>query len=258
MDEAEDLAQSGREGADPPIDTAQNDAPVSVDDLASEMGWSPKDKWKGDPEKWKPADEFMRRTVDVNRSLADRLKGMEGQIETMARTSATITERAVLAERERVLAERHEAIEMGDHKAVDAADKKLETLNVTIAPPKAPEVAKFEERNASWFQKDPDATRWAINRAGQLAESGIGSAARQLDIVEREAKQLFPEFFQKEEPASKGADLTRPGARGGAPRGGKTFADLPKSAQAVALDYEKRGIFKRDDYVKTYFEEQDA
>lgn len=256
MDSEEGLAQEGQEGVDAPViaeELSQEEhQPASVDDLASEMGWKPKDQWKGDPEKWKPAAQFLRRTVDVNRSLADEIKGVRSQVETMVRTSAELTARAVAAERERILAERKEAIDLGDHAAVDHADEKLKTLTVTIPPQESPDVAAFKERNAAWFDKDDDATRWAVNRAGELAKQGIGSPARQLAIVEREAKQLFPEFFP--EPA-KGVPLSKPGPRGNSQPQGKGFTALPADVQAAALDYERRGVCSKDEYAKIYFEQ---
>lgn len=254
MDDQEDLAQEGLEGVEAPIIEQQQEEhqPASVDDLASEMGWKPKDQWKGDPDKWKPADQFLRRTVDVNRALSDQMKGLQGQVDTMARTSAVIAERAIAAERERILAEKQEAFETGDGEAFNRADEKLKTLNVSIPPQETPEVAAFKDRNAAWFNKDDDATRWAVNRAGELAKQGIGSPARQLAIVEREAKQLFPEFFP--EPA-KGVPLNKPGPRGNSQATGKGYSALPADVQVAAIDYEKRGVCTKEEYAKIYFEQ---
>jgi hypothetical protein len=238
-----------------PADDTIDDAPTppTVEDLAGEMGWRPQDEWRGDPEKWKPAHEFMRATVDVNRKVTNRLKGVEEQLATMARTSATLTERAVADERQRILDARKEAIDMGDHAAVDAADEALRELpkiQPVDAPP--PETLDFMERNA-WFGKDAEASAWAFNRAEELRKQGLGTT-RQLAIVEREAKGLFPELFPEAKPKAKVADLTPPGNRGGktAARG---FSAMPAAAQSAALDYEKKGVCTKEQYAATYFEE---
>lgn len=232
-------------------------APPTFEDLASDMGWRPQEQWRGDPEKWKPAHEFIRSTVDVNTKLSSRLKGVEDTLHRVASTSAQLTERAVAEARQKVLTERQEAIEMGDVAGVNAADAKLRSLPEP-EPLTPPETQDFQARN-DWFGKDQEATAWAVNRAGELAKQGLGPA-RQLAIVEREAKGLFPELFPEAAPArtpAKPAPLTPPGNRGGKPTA-KGFAALPADAQTAALEYEKRGICKRDEYAKLYFDEQEA
>jgi len=227
--------------------------PVTVEGLAGEMGWRPKEDWKGDPDKWKPAHEYMRATVDVNRKLGNRLKGVEDQLARVARTSVSITEREVAKERERLMQEREEAFDAGDRDAFQKAERELAKV-ATVAPPTVPdETHSFIERNANWFQKDQEATAWAINRTNELAATGLGHA-RQLAIVEREAKTMFPEFFEAEKPKPKAAPLNNPGTRVAA-TSRKGFASLPADAQKAALDFEaKRGI-NREEYAKIYYEE---
>jgi len=256
MDEEEAIAPEVQEEGVDALEVSEEieqPQPVSVDDLASEMGWKPQDQWKGDPDKWKPSDEFMRRTVDVNRNLSGKLRGLEEQVTHMARTSATIAEQAVRAEREKVLAEKQEAFDIGDAEAFNRADKKLETLNVPIVPQVAPEAQDFAARN-KWFNEDDEATRWAINRAGELGAQGLGPA-RQLAIVEREAKAMFPELFPAPVTPAKGPDLNRPGPRGGAPQIKKGFSSLPADVQKAALEYEGRKVCSREEYAKIYYDQ---
>lgn len=227
--------------------------PVTLEGLAGEMGWRPKDDWKGDPTKWKPAHDFMRATVDVNHKLSNRLKGVEDQLARVARTSVSITEREVAKERDRLVKEREEAFDAGDREAFVRADRELAKVVEVAAPPVPDETHSFVERNANWFQKDKEATAWAVNRANELASTGLGPA-RQLAIVEREAKAMFPEFFEAEKPKAKAAPLNTPGARS-AVSAKKGFASLPADAQKAALDFEaKRGI-NREEYAKIYYEE---
>lgn len=227
--------------------------PVTIEGLAGEMGWRPKEDWKGDPDKWKPAHEYVRSTVDVNRKVVNRLKGVEDQLARVARTSVSITEREVAKERERLMQEREEAFDAGDRDAFVRAERELAKV-VEVAPAPVPdETHSFVERNANWFQKDKEATAWAVNRANELAATGLGPA-RQLAIVEREAKTMFPEFFEAEKPKPKAAPLNTPGARS-AVSAKKGFASLPADAQKAALDFEaKRGI-NREEYAKIYYEE---
>ncbi len=234
-------------------DVEQQAEPVTVEGLASEMGWRPKDDWKGDPEKWKPAQDYLRATVDVNRKLGNRLKGVEDQLQRVVRTSVTMTEREVAKERERLMKISDEAFDAGDRETFKLAERELAKV-AEVAPAIVPdETQSFVERNANWFQKDPEATAWAVNRTNELAMTGLGPA-RQLAIVEREAKAMFPEFFEAEKPKPKPAPLNSPGARSGS-IAKKSFASLPPEAQKAALDFEARRGINREDYAKTYYEE---
>jgi len=57
-----------------------------VDQIASEMGWRDKDKFKGDPEKWQDSDAFLRATPAV-------LKSAKEASERSARAAAQTIER---------------------------------------------------------------------------------------------------------------------------------------------------------------------
>lgn len=232
----------------------QQPSPPTLEELAGEMGWRPQDQWKGDPTKWKPAHDFVRSTVDVNHKLTNRLKGVEEQLGAMSRTSAQLTERAVAQEREKLLAQRDEAFELNDREAFQKAEQALRELPAP-QPAKSPEAQAFEERNAAWLGKDREATAFAFNRCDELAKMGL-SPSRQLATVEREMKTYFPELFAEEAKPTppKPAPLNPPGNRSSAPAT-KGFNALPADAKAAALDYEKRGICKREEYATLYFEE---
>lgn len=253
------MEEQGAEGAPEEIVEQQPDEttevveeqPLTVEDLASDMGWSPKENWRGDPDKWKPAHEFVRHTVDINRNLSGSLKRLEGQVQTMARTSAKLTEEAAAKARQEALQERQRAFDEGDSEAFQQADQKLRQIEAQPAPT-PPETQDFVERNAAWFGKDAEATQWATNRAGELANQGF-SPARQLAIVEREAKQYFPEHFEEATKPAKPAPLSRPGVRSSAPAK-KGFSSLPAEVKSAALDYEKRGVCTKEEYAETYYQ----
>lgn len=264
----DDLTPEGEDGDDtvvleneeaerPEAVDEQPSEPPSIEALAAKMGWSPKDQWRGDPDKWRPADDFIVTTVDVNRGLVSKLDNVERQLETMSRTSAKLTERAVQQERERLLKERQEAFEVSDSEAFNSANQKLNELEQQVPQNDGPtpEGRAFMERNAGWFGKDQEATGWFYNRCNELMKQGIGPA-RQIQIAEREGKQMFPELFGEpaEQPKPKAAPLNKPGARG-ASTVKKGFATLPAHAQKAALEFEKAGKCTRDEYADVWHAE---
>lgn len=235
-------------------DPSVDDVP-SLEDVAAQMGWSPQDQWKGDPEKWKPAHEFVRDTAEINTKLNTRLKGFEQRLDSVNRTNEAMMERALATQRNELLAKKKEAFDLGDFEGMQAAEKRLDELPETVQsqPQTPPEAQAFIERHASWWGKDQEATAWASNRAGELAKMGLGPA-RQTAIVERELGQFFPEYATQKKSKPKPTQLTQPGRRS-ATKKELTLSDLPKEAQDAARYFEKKGVPVAE-YLKSYKEQE--
>jgi hypothetical protein len=246
------------EEGDKPEDTGA-DHPYAP--LAIEMGWVPKDKYQGPAEDWKDAETFIRAGRDIQRDTAAQLKAVRTELETVARTSASIVEQQV---NERVAAlrtEHAEAVEAGD---ADRAFKIAQTIDTTIAsatPAKAPppEARDFASRNAAWFQKEghEEATVRAIELANMFASRGYKEPSMQLSMVEQRMRREYPELFkegmngQRKDPPGVNAPGSRVPAQGNRQKG---FGDMPKEAQDIARDMVERKVIKStDDYVRNYF-----
>ena len=240
---------------DTPIETTEA-PPPSVEDIAAKMGWSPKENWRGDPNKWKPAHEFVSATAEINTKVTTEMKSVKEQLANINRTNAAMLERALAVQRQELESKRQEAFDIGDRATFDDADAKLKQLQpVEATSQPAPEAQGFVEKHAAWFGKDQEATNWARNRAGDLANQGI-SPARQLQIVERELATLFPEYAEKPKP--KAVALSQPGNRGGTTQRAKTFADMPAEAQKAAKDFAATGKITLQQYADSYFQSQEA
>jgi hypothetical protein len=252
--------QTADTGADqaPPDDSSRTSSDTDpVADLAREMGWAPRDEWRGDPDQWKDAKTFLKTTVDINRNLSKDVRELRQTQAQLARTAATITERAVAEERERLTAQFREAVEAGDAEAAWKAGQQLNRVEQPNADP-ADEVADFKARNI-WFGKDDEATAYAVAHCQVLANKGV-SRAEQVRSAEEAVKKRFPELFQSDQPqrqqpkqqpaVNQPARASRP-----APRE-KGVADLPPDARKAGEDFVRRGRIKSlADYAKVYFEE---
>lgn len=235
-------------------ETEQNDAPNPIEALAAEMGWAPKDQFRGDPEDWKPADQFIRAGKDIQRNMSRELKELKSTVSNISRTSATLLEQQ-LAERDAYWQrQRREAIESGDQEAVDHADQQRQQIRAQMPTVQAvdPATENFTQKHASWWQKDHEATQYAINRAQHYADQGL-SAARQLAAVEQDMKGIFPDLFPA--PAKAPPSVSRPASRAATTSNrGKSLHDLPAEAQAVARDMVARGVIPNTDvYVTNWF-----
>lgn len=251
-------------GAEPEVlETSTDDIVVEteeqspVEQLARDIGWTPKDQFKGDPDQWKPADEFIRTGRDVQRTLAKDVKALKSNIDNMARTNAAILQQQ-LADREAYWqGEYTSAIELGDRGAADNANRQAQLVQRQYAETTRPvvtnEAAEFAERNKGWFQKDPLATERAFAITETYARAGK-STHEQLEAAERQVRKEFPELF--------GSGKTAPSVNGSGNRTAgvssrtKSFHDLPADAQKVAKDMVDRGVIPNtDSYVKNWFKQ---
>lgn len=244
----------------PPADEGgDNDAPDPIADLATELGWVPKAQFRGNADDWKPADEFIRAGRDIQRNLSRDLRDVKTTVATMARTSAAIMEDRLRAQREELEGRFDQAVESGDTEAARAARTQLARLETeapaTVAPPPTPEGQNFAQKHAVWFNKDQEATNYALARADHYAKQGL-AGARQLAAVEKDMKDVFPDLFPA--PAKQPAAVHRPSSRSAtASNRAKTFHDLPREAQEVARGMVDRGVLPNTEaYVKSYFENE--
>ncbi len=247
-------------------DGAEIQAPIERDEvegkilstLARKQGWSPKEDWKGDPDKWVDAEQFLDNTAAINKALRKQVKDHANQIEGVNRAAQKAIETArqrALADAKRELAQ---AVEDGDAEtALRAADAIAEASKQTGEAP----AEKFKQKNP-WFGTDTAATKWARAAAQVVADDG-GSPAEQLEAAEQAVRERYPKLFSEEpeDSPSRPALKNPPAVQGGqratqtAPRA-KTWASLPAAVQAQAEKaYINKGMLTREEYAKTYFEE---
>jgi hypothetical protein len=77
-------------------DAQQPEKSFDVEDFAGSMGWAPKDQWRGDPDAWKPAEDFVRGTVSVNQSLSKKLKNLERNTQRIIQANEQHSRRSAL------------------------------------------------------------------------------------------------------------------------------------------------------------------
>lgn len=272
-------AQTGDQG-DHDLDDKDDDAiaaAAAVEAEAAKMGWTPKDQFKGDPAKWRPADEFVERGKNMLPIVQATVKRQEKQIEELTRTVKDFTEHMTKTEQrayDRALAtlkeQRKEAIAAGDGEAFDKVDEAIEDLRKEASTKAAktktaddqiddPVYSEWEGRN-KWLA-DKDMAEYAEFAAQKLRQGGeTATGAEFLDLVTKKVKGQFPDKFTN--PRRESA----PSVEGAAPaprKGGKGYADMPADARAACDRMAKNGYsgdakamadFKAN-YTKTYFEE---
>lgn len=246
---------------------------------ASRLGWVPKDQFKGDPEKWRPAEEFLDRGMNMLPLLQrdnDRLhKGMsrlEKRLEEQARTfeefqkyNEKAEERAYRRAKAELEAKLEASVQTGDVAAAKQATQELADLETER--PKVVEKPKEVEKNKpdpvfqdwiaenTWFNSDPALTGYATKVFGQLEKSMPGKThAELLAETKRKVMEKFPEDFGINPKRDSAPSVSAPNEAGGPGRKkGKTYDDLPPDAKRACDKYVKTiPGYTRDKYVANY------
>lgn len=242
--------------------------PDAVIAEAKEMGWREKEKFKGNPDDWRPADEFVKRGKEilpiVNKTNADQRKRIEALEKMVAGHGDTVKRLEKMHEAgvERAKAQVHaeykaqvkKAASLGDEDAVDKAEEvrdkelakidkaaeKAETKKTEAAVSTDPEVVRWAEENKDWLS-DKKLQRHAIAIYDDVAEDMPGaSELKRFQEVKKRMVQQFPDKFgeeaEEEEPKRKGSRVEG-GSReaGGVSNGSGThWSKVPQEARPQA------------------------
>lgn len=236
-----------------PVDQHQEEEqrqPLTVDEFAATMGWKPKDQWDGAPEKWRPADEFLKVDREATRSMKKRFDSMTAQLETLAAASSQI-----IADKEAEINARWEAkiaqaTEEGDTElAIKLAKERPQPQRQPSVGPD-PQTRQWMADNP-WFETHPRAKALAAEISVKLAQQGY-DVPTQLKEAEAEVRERYPELFRqpaKQPPATQTAAARNPNPSNRA----KGFADMPRESQQVALEFERLNGVSKEDFAKNYW-----
>lgn len=237
-------------------------ADPAVERDAREMGWRPQAEFRGDPEKWVDASEFVRRGETVmpilkaqNAKLRGELAGVKDAMTELQATVAAATEAletfrehhdktaetAYKAAMRDLRTQREEARKEGETEKVVALDEAIDELTETAKPAKAPPPPKSPAPPAE--QLHPDLPGWEADNAVWLADKQKKAYAQSIATYVRLqnptiAGRAFLDKITEEVEAHFGGAPASKVDGGGTPaparaRGGKTFADLPAEAKAA-------------------------
>lgn len=235
---------------------------------AEKLGWIPPARFKGDPERFVDAAEYIERGETVLPIVKEQNRRLEQQIAELTRrneataqalTQATQaidemqerhsveTQKAVERARKELKAQLAAASEAGDHEGVAELTDKLVQMNAAekdaeegkepkkAAPAPYVPPAELTEWNADnpWFGKDRRKTALALGIAQELREAGDKSIGR--EFFDKVTEELNKTLGQSGEPASSAASKVE-GARNGSDsdsRSGpqKSYANLPADAK---------------------------
>lgn len=181
---------------------------------AEAYGWVPKEQFKGDPEKWRPAEEFVRRgeeILPIVRKQNEKLNAKVSELEETNKRMSAMFEKTIQRERENanrqieaLKAEKKAAIKEGDADRVDQIDQQIDTLKEDVksdAQPSAKTIAELTKDFAKanpWYVEEPDMAEYAVKVSESNAALNDGiSFEDNMKFVLGAVRKKFPQYFNQ-------------------------------------------------------------
>jgi hypothetical protein len=231
---------------------------------ARELGWVPKEEFRGDHEKWVDAETFNRRGEEImpilkknNKELMEtvnrlrdenaRMKGdhesLLASVEELKTFQREDTRRQVKEGKAKLLAELRTAKEAGDtDREIELTDQLTEVNGKIREAEAAPEQTPADRAKAAlkdpaflewkaenpWVDVDRVRTATAVAIAADLRDKGNRAVGKDFfAAVSKELAKVYPELKRTTKVESSGG-----GEGGGSSEGAKrTYADLPTDAK---------------------------
>lgn len=269
------LAQVQEAQDDEPQTEGEQQAERDFEAEAREMGWVDQDEFKGDKTRWSDAETFVKKGEEVlplikaqNKALKRQLDEMKRDIKRASDHFSKSEERAYERARAEIEAKMEAAVETGDTNAVKQAVKDLDKLRddvkgaqTEVTPEEAREAWDEWRDDNAWYDKAglASASEIEVNArlyADRMTEKHVAktkdmSPGEFFDFIGGLVHEKYPQL--KAKPARQKPNSDVAGATRGAPRGGKTFADLPQEAQRACDKWVKQGLIKdRSAYLQSY------
>lgn len=244
-------------------------ASPEIEAEARKMGWTSKEEFRGDPDKWRPADEFvergrnmlpiLRKTVEKSQAEIAELKK---SIKEFAEYHSKTEQRAYAKAYGDLKAQQMQAVAEGNTEAFKQIDQEIEDLQKEVSgkkpitvpkddnPADDPVYVEWASRN-KWIDTDKELAAYAEGQGLYLHKSRGLRGSELLEEVTKAVKAKFPDKFSN--PRRNSA----PSVEGGTPvakKGGKTYADMPKDDRETCDRMVKRYGISKEEFVKTYFE----
>ncbi len=245
---------------------------------AREVGWTPKEQFKGDPNRWVDSEKFLERSdnnmgmlKENNEKLYTTVEELNGKIGKMEETFTefkdfhkqsidTAKQQGYESAREKLMSEQRSAVDERDTESFDRIETQKRDLEEEYRKAAAPktEEPKVDPDNAAWraqntwYDRDADMTAEA-NAVGAYVNERYNLSGRAFyDKVTEEMQKRMPDKFDnpnRDAPSTVDEGGAAPRQRNRKP---ETFENLPADAKAACDKYVKSGLMTKDQYVAEY------
>jgi hypothetical protein len=260
-------------GEAPPV-VPEQVAPETVQ-RAKDMGHIPKEEFRGDPEKWVPADKYVERAENLMPILRSQLgkyenkiHSLEGTVEAQKKTtekllkmSENVQKTAYDQAKRDLTAKQVKAVSDGDVEKWQQLEDQKEKIPIPepVVVEEAPKNPVYNEwaGNNTWINDDKDMALYA-NSYGPILQRDNPSMPYPdiLKAVETKVKEVFPHKFENPNrsqpaPVDGGTNRTAPVSNDK-----QTYSSLDNDAKTMCNQNVKDGLYKtKEAWVKEYYAE---
>jgi hypothetical protein len=259
---------------------------MDVEERAKTMGWVTMEDFKGDPDKWTSAEDYVDKADNImpimraqNRKYEEELKAksigwkkteeelaaLKKTVENIVRINTNVSEREYERAMETIRNEQATAIENNDGEKFKALEAQKDTLvknrpeKVEIVkedPPVNPEFTKWVTHN-TWYNDDPELRNYSDYMASVVSRENPQLEGEALfEAVKNRVKATFPDKFENPN-RNKAGDVDGGTNQGGSgEKKNKSYRDLPADARSACDRFVAEGLMTREEYAKDYFEEE--
>lgn len=242
-----------------------------VEQEAREKGWLPKEEYKGRPDKWVSAKEYVARAPLYSELKESRreIQKLQKTVDGMVRGFQVQLNGAINEKLAQLKAQKREAIEAGDPEKVERVEKAIAQqekakADIPTAPEIAPEILDWVKDNP-WYNNNESARRLAIIENEAYLKKHPSDIPGSLDHAKKAVQKAYPEIFDNEKSVPGNADGSdgdkRPKAPavegGGAPRSTvKTLSvrNLTREQRLAHDAYVNAGVMSSAQYLKSMSE----
>jgi hypothetical protein len=267
----DDQLEAAEDEAVEAADGDEGEAP-SREDEARKQGWVPRSEFRGDPEDWTPADEYLR--MGDPKYLRKALRDQKKEVRKLAQAreqdaqafAARLDRFEAMSKAQRaklygdIETARRQAVEAGDTAEYDrlnkveadlyeqeqAAGKTTAKKDAAKADEPHPDVEAWVQEN-QWFVNDEELNFVAQGIHARIAKAEPGlSVTQNLAKVKREVERRYPEKFGKSASPAKtnGHSAVEGGQRTPAAAKGKGFTDIPAEERRIIERHIEEGLYK--------------
>ena len=258
---------------------------------AKQMGWRPKEEFRGNPDDWRDAETYVKRGEEFLPIVRSQLRKTEQQLnETASRLEASEKDFALRLKRienanqkalekqrlqmaQEIERQKREAVKFGDEDRYNELSEQELDLYRDLEPesepvkevqpqqaPASKEVVEWANENP-WFGSDMPLTHYAVEIDAKLSqEAPYMDDSERLARTKEMVQQRFPEKFglsqSKPAPAiQQGISPVEGGQRNATARNtAKGWNELPSEAKAAGQRFVADGTYKsKDEYAKDYW-----
>lgn len=196
----------GSENTNVPVDNGTVNQIPQVEQEARNQGWVPKEEWQGDPEKWRPAKEFIDRGELLKKieSSQRELKQTNQALKQLAQHHRQVREVEYQRAINDLKKQRKAALIEQDMERVAELDDEIDFTKeqASIIPEihipevkEAPAGLVIWEENNKWYKSDRAMTAFTIDLAADLRKQGY-QLEDALKIIDKEIRKEFPHKFR--------------------------------------------------------------